>query len=131
MASGRVNNAMASGSRTILIVEDDAGSRRALEELVVSYGYGTRSAANGQEALAVAAEREFEGVLLDLRLPDMNGLLVLKQLRVLHPTVPILIISGYEDFKAQALASGAQGFVLKPFDAKRLRDLMLDWFGTP
>jgi YesN/AraC family two-component response regulator len=61
----------------------------------------------------------------------MNGLEVLKHLLAFHPTVPILIISGYERFKSQALASGAQGFLLKPFEAERLRDLMVDWFGTP
>ena len=122
---------MAPSSRTILIVEDDANSRMALEALVASYGYRTRSAANGQDTLKIAAETEFEGVLLDFLLPDMNGLEVLKQLRAFHPTVPILIISGYERFKSQALASGAQGFLLKPFDAERLRALMVDWFGTP
>ena len=122
---------MANVSRTILIVEDDPGARFALEALVASYGYTVRSAANGQDTLSVAAASEFEGVLLDLLLPDMNGLEVLKQLRLLHPTVPILIISGYDQFKAQALASGAQGFLLKPLDAVRLRDLMLDWFGAP
>jgi len=118
-------------SRTILIVEDDPGAWFALEALVASYGYTVSSAANGDDTLDVAAAGEFEGVLLDLLLPDMNGLEVLKQLRFLHPTVPILIISGYEQFKAQALASGAQAFLLKPLDAGRLWGLMLDWFGAP
>ena len=119
--SHRARRLHASASRTILIVEDDAHARLALEALVSSYGYTVKSAANGTETLNVAAASEFEGVLLDLLQPDMNGLEVLKQIRLLHPTVPILILSGYDQFKAQALASGAQGFLSKPFDTKRLR----------
>ena len=74
---------------------------------------------------------EFDGVLLDLGLPDMPGIEVLEGLRQLHPTIAILIVSGRKEYEMNVLANGANGFLLKPFEAKTLLNAMAQWFGKP
>ncbi len=95
------------------------------------YGYSASIAGSGHEALERAKKHDFEGVLLDLGLPDIKGIDVLLELRRLHPTIPILIVSGRKEYEANALAKGANGFLLKPFDPQSLEESMAQWFGKP
>jgi DNA-binding response OmpR family regulator len=117
--------------RRILIVEDDPIALKLLSDIVSSFGYMVAGASTGHEAIGAAKKKDFEGVLLDLGLPDMIGIEVLGRLRQLHPTIPILIVSGRKEYERSVLGKGANGFLLKPFEVSTLRDLMTQWFGEP
>ncbi len=107
--------------RRILIVEDDRTALNVLKETIVHYGYLASIAGSGHEAIEQAKKHDFEGVLLDLGLPDMKGIDVLLELRRLHPTIPILIVSGRKEYEANALAKGAKRFPLKAFRSTESR----------
>lgn len=117
--------------RRILIVEDDPIALKFLIDIVSNFGYIVTGASTGNEAIEAARKKDFDGVLLDLGLPDMIGIEVLGRLRHLHPTIAILIVSGRKEYERSMLGKGANGFLLKPFEATTLRDLMSQWFGEP
>jgi two-component system KDP operon response regulator KdpE len=101
---------------TILVVEDDPAVRRVLATSLPAHGYRVIEAGDGATAVRYAAERVPDLVLLDLRLPDVDGVDVTKQLRTWTP-VPIVVLSavGQEQEKVRALDAGADDFVTKPF----------------
>lgn len=121
---------MAHGRR-ILIVEDDPIALKVLGDIVSNFGYVVVTASTGHEALEKTKKHDVDGVLLDHGLPDMIGTEILGRLRHLHPTIPILIVSGRKEYERKMLGKGASGFLLKPFEESTLRDLMNQWFGEP
>ena len=100
----------------ILLIEDDAQIRRFLRASLVTQGYELIEAGTGRDGLALAASRVPEIVLLDLGLPDMEGLEVIKQLRA-WSSVPIIVLSarGQERDKVANLDAGADDYLTKPF----------------
>ena len=106
---------------TILVVEDDQETRAALRRELAARGYRTVEAADGQEALRAWESRRPDLVLLDLGLPDMDGLDIVRRVRR-EATTPIVILSGrYEEReKVEALERGADDYVTKPFGVDEL-----------
>jgi two-component system KDP operon response regulator KdpE len=100
----------------ILLIEDDAQIRRFLRASLVTQGYELIEAETGKEGVALAASRVPDVVLLDLGLPDMEGLEVIKQLRT-WSSVPIIVLSarGQERDKVANLDAGADDYLTKPF----------------
>jgi two-component system KDP operon response regulator KdpE len=107
--------------KTILLIEDEAAMRRFLRASLPVHGYALIEATTGEDGLAQAAARNPEVVLLDLGLPDIDGLDVTKRLRQWCQT-PILILSarGQEKDKVEALDAGADDYVTKPFGIDEL-----------
>jgi two-component system, OmpR family, KDP operon response regulator KdpE len=105
----------------ILLIEDEVQMRRFLRVSLVSNGYRLVEADTGKDGLAQAAARAPELILLDLGLPDQDGLAVAQSVRE-WSTVPIIVISarGSEDQKIQALDAGADDFLTKPFGVGEL-----------
>jgi two-component system KDP operon response regulator KdpE len=103
-------------SPIILLIEDDPQIRRFLRASLLTQGYELIEAGTGREGLALAAAQVPEVVLLDLGLPDMEGLEVIKQLRT-WSSVPIIILSarGQERDKVANLDAGADDYLTKPF----------------
>jgi two-component system KDP operon response regulator KdpE len=120
-----------SASARILVVDDEAPIRRFLRVALEAEGYGVIEAATARAGLAMAAREAPALVVLDLGLPDADGLTVLRDLRGWSP-VPVLILSVRtdEDDKVKALDAGAQDYVVKPFGVKeflaRVRGLLRD-----
>ncbi len=110
--------------QSILIIEDDAGQREALLHRLSRQGYTTRAAGAGQEGLAMARQDPPHLVLLDLRLPDMEGFTLGEQLADDPATagVPVIVLSGMErpDIIRRTRAAGCQYFVRKPYDPNAL-----------
>ena len=100
----------------ILLIEDDAQISRFLRASLVTQGYELIEAETGKEGVALAASRVPDVVLLDLGLPDMEGLEVIKQLRT-WSSVPIIVLSarGQERDKVANLDAGADDYLTKPF----------------
>ena len=100
----------------VLIVEDEDAIAEPLAEGLVREGYAVERAATGAQALAAGGDAEVDVVLLDLRLPDMDGYTVCRELRA-RSEVPIIIVSarGEEVDRIVGLELGADDFLVKPF----------------
>ena len=105
----------------LLIVEDDPQMRKFLRASLSSHGYRLVEAMNGAEGLAQAASYNPDLILLDLGLPDIDGLVVTQRLRQ-WASAPIIVISarGQEEDKIHALDSGADDYLTKPFGTGEL-----------
>lgn len=103
--------------RRILVVDDFDTELHRLKRNLVQNGYEVYTARSGEEALNIAAEHRLDLLLLDLGLPDISGLSVCKELRVMYPALPIIIISArkQESDKVEALNSCADDYVSKPY----------------
>jgi len=106
---------------TILVVEDDEETRRAVARELAARGYRVEEAGDGETALQRWEQRRPDLVLLDLGLPDLDGLQVVQRIRR-DATTPIVILSGrYEEReKVEALERGADDYVTKPFGVDEL-----------
>lgn len=120
-----------SAQARILVVDDEAPIRRFLRVALAAEGYGVIEAGTAREGLAMAAREAPALVVLDLGLPDADGLSVLRDLRG-WSQIPVLILSvrADEGDKVEALDAGAQDYVVKPFGVKeflaRVRGLLRD-----
>jgi len=105
----------------LLVVEDDTQMRKFLRASLASNGYRLVEAVNGAEGLTQAASYNPDLILLDLGLPDMDGLVVTQRLREWN-SAPIIVISarGQEDDKIHALDAGADDYLTKPFGTGEL-----------
>ncbi len=103
---------------TILVIDDEEQIRRAMKSLLSARRYQVLLADNGEDGLNVAADRNPELVILDLTLPDVDGLEVCRELRAWYRG-PILILSvrGGDADKVTALDLGADDYLTKPFSA--------------
>jgi two-component system, OmpR family, KDP operon response regulator KdpE len=101
----------------VLVVEDEALMRKVLVVALRSQGCATLEADCGRAALKLIDEQTPDAILLDLGLPDMDGVEVISQLRVKHPTLPVILLSahGEERHQIRALDAGADDYVTKPF----------------
>ena len=110
------------GYGSILIVDDDESICRSLALILGKKGYQTETASTGAEALAKAKEGSFSVALLDIRLPDMEGVELLTPLKKIHPNMVMFIITGYASLKTatRALNEGASGYLTKPVDVDDL-----------
>jgi DNA-binding NtrC family response regulator len=106
----------------VLIIDDEEEIRESLETLLELEGYAVESAALGEEGLARIAERPFDLVLLDLALPDRNGIEVLREIRARDPQLAVVMITAYGTVEnaVKAMQTGATNFIQKPWDNEKL-----------
>jgi CheY-like chemotaxis protein len=122
---------------TILVAEDDEDNRLTLKILLEMRGYRVLTATNGHEAIAVAEQEPLDLILMDLRMPLLNGLAATRQLRQhVAPRlrrIPILALSAYDpaQHQAVAIAAGCNEYVTKPIDYDRLEKLIESLLPAP
>ena len=106
----------------ILLVEDDATTSKSIEMLLSHASLNVYMTDLGEEAIDLAKLHDFDLILLDLKLPDMSGHEVLRQLRLARIDTPTLILSGDDntDRKIRGLGSGADDYLIKPFHREEL-----------
>ncbi len=106
----------------ILVVDDEVGIREGLELLLVSEGYSVATAETGEAGLARLEEQPFDLVLLDVSLPDYNGIDLLRKIRERAPGLAVVLITAYGsiDMARSAFKSGAQDYVTKPWSNDEL-----------
>ena len=102
----------------ILVVDDEQEIRNLLDHFLKDQGYEVVFASDGNQALKLAAEENPQVIILDIKMPGLDGLEVCKLLKGKEQTrlIPIIVITGFEDNKMEALNRGADDFVNKPFD---------------
>jgi two-component system, OmpR family, KDP operon response regulator KdpE len=116
-----VTDSERAASQLILVVDDEPPIIRALRAALTARGYPTAVAATGAEALEVLTQQAPAAVILDLGLPDMGGIEVLRRIRD-WSDLPVIVLTaeGAEDRKVQALDDGADDYVTKPFSTPEL-----------
>jgi DNA-binding response OmpR family regulator len=106
----------------VLIAEDDANTRRGLEEILEAEGYRTVAADNGREALRLFATESPDFVCLDIMMPGASGYDVCREIRRADPGVPVIFISAKSEEidKVVGLELGADDFIVKPFGVREV-----------
>ena len=110
---------------TLLIVDDEKSVRYAFER-TFSDEYTIKTAENGKQAIQIVQEKEPAAVLMDIRMPKMDGLTALKIIKESHPHLPIIMVTAFADSATamQAMKDGAFDYVAKPFDNDELRSII-------
>lgn len=118
ITSGRVE-------KRVLLVEDEDVTAKSVGKLLHDAGFGVSRVSNGMDAV-VESGNGYCCILLDLVLPDMHGLKVMQSIRVSHPELPIVVLSGEGDVKnaVRALRGGAVDYLTKPVDARSMIELV-------
>lgn len=102
----------------ILVVDDEDALRTVLSGELVSEGYDVRTAADGDDAISNVQKETFDLVLLDIKMPRMNGFEVLKFIKEKQPKTKVVMLTGFADLKnaIESKKLGAEDFVSKPYD---------------
>jgi DNA-binding response OmpR family regulator len=114
------------GSERILVVDDEKNIRLTLTQALQSQNWETDTAVNGEEALAKLEKGGFGVVLLDLKMPGMDGMEVLRRLAEQRPDVRVIVITAYGTIESavEAMKLGAVDYLQKPFVPKEIRELV-------
>lgn len=117
---------MSNDNAEILVVDDQYGIRILLNEVFQKEGYKTVLAASGAQALEIVAKRDPSLVLLDMKIPGMDGLETLKRIKQIKPEMKVVIMTAYGDLDTiqHAISGGALAHFAKPFDLKELTALV-------
>lgn len=112
----------ATATTAILVVDDEEYLRRMVIRILAEKGYMCTQAANGREALAVLGGQEFALVISDINMPEMSGLELLVEIRLLRPEAAVIMLTGMDSQETgiQALELGAYEYLIKPFRANAL-----------
>ncbi len=110
--------------KNILIVDDEAVIREGMRRILESEGYFVETSASGRAAIEKIQEKDFDVVVTDLKMPGMDGIEVLKAIKILQPDVPVIIITGYStvDTAVEAMKSGAFDYIAKPFTPEQITE---------
>ncbi len=114
---------------TILVVDDEAGPRESLR-MILKPLYEVHTASNGQEALRLIQDKDIDVVTLDLNMPGLSGIEVLKEIRKLKPDTEVIVITGYGTLNNahEAIRLGAGDFISKPFDVAEIISIVAKSF---
>ena len=104
-------------ARPILVVDDEPGMRTALFEALTRQGHAVDLAENGAEALEKFRAENFDLVITDVRMPKLDGMALLREIKRAAPETPVLVVSGYGTVESavEAMRGGAFDYILKPF----------------
>jgi signal transduction histidine kinase len=118
--------------RRVLVVDDDKDIRELLEDRLRAKGYLVETETDGLRALKAVTSKRFSGVILDIGIPSLDGMEVLKQIRQSDEQLPIIMVtaSGAKDSAIQAISFGAHAYLLKPFDVEELEQVIACFFGA-
>lgn len=110
----------------IMVVDDESDMRLALKNVLSAAGHDVEEAADGPTALARVEKGGLDAVLLDMRLPGMDGKEILRRLRALNASLPVIMVTGYGDVDSavDVVKLGASHYIAKPFSNKELTDAL-------
>jgi DNA-binding response OmpR family regulator len=113
--------------KTVLIVDDEKNILLTMSQSLEALQLETDTASNGEEALAKLAEKDFVLILLDIRMPGMDGMEVLRKVREIRPDIRVIMITAYGtiELAVEAIKLGAVDFIQKPFSPEEIRELVL------
>ena len=111
---------------SVLLVDDERSMRDFLKILLKKEGFDVRTASDGTQALEMLAERGADLVLSDIRMPGMNGIELLEQVKELYPGLPVVMVTAFAspDDAVQAMRNGAFDYISKPFNVNELTSVV-------
>jgi DNA-binding response OmpR family regulator len=117
----------------ILVIDDDARDRNLLFAVLEEKGYEVICAENGRVGLILCHQQTPDAVVLDLDMPGIDGLSLLPQLRILHPTLPVVVFSGRspQEVEEETLNQGATAFIQKAFSLDLLGSALREVLPSP
>ncbi len=117
---------MGQDCKRILVVDDEENARTALSKILTHDGFAVSSAANGLEALNYLRSKEVELIITDLNMPEMNGLMFLRELNRCHPASNVIMITAYGEVESylEAMTLGAFEYINKPVKYDDLRKVI-------
>lgn len=114
-------------AKTILLAEDGRETQAVVRQILEGEGFMVRAVANGKDAVHALTGGTFHAAILDLGLPGVSGLEVLRRIRAEGITLPVIVMSGRHDQAVTAVREGAQGYLVKPFTFEALREQIGRW----
>lgn len=120
------------GIKRILVVDDEENARVALSKILTHDGYEVSSASNGVEALNFLRSKDVELIITDLNMPEMNGLMFLRELNRSHPSSNVIMITAYGEVESylEAMTLGAFEYINKPVKYDDLKKVINKIFKT-
>lgn len=111
---------------SILIVDDDLGMTETLADIFDAMGYDVAVAGDGYRAIEMIGERAYDIVLMDIKMPGINGVETFKEVKRTSPSTKVIMMTAYsvEDLIKEALEGGAYGIIYKPLDIDKVTDLI-------
>ena len=116
--------------RHILVVDDDPDICDVLRDRLESYGYLVEVALDGHAALLSINHELPRGLILDIQMPHIDGVEVLRQIRERHPLLPVIMITADMSRIAEKVVKDAQDVLFKPIDIGKLKEVVARWFGS-
>ena len=116
--------------KTILVVDDECVIRDLFKRILIRDGYRVCTASEGLRALKVAGTVHPDLVLLDMRMPGIDGVETMRRLKCMKPPMAIVMITGYgtKELAQQAMKLGAHDYITKPFDIQTVREIISKCF---
>ena len=110
-------------ARRVLLVDDEEDIVEVIRDRLEAYGFTVTTAGTGLEALKKLSVEKFDGIFLDVKMPEMGGIEALEEIRKTDKQIPVIIItaSSTRDAAIEAIAKGANEYVLKPFAWEELK----------
>jgi DNA-binding NtrC family response regulator len=110
----------------ILVVDDDAEVRKTLSSILLEEGYSVETVENGRQAIKAYEKARFDVILIDIKLPDMEGTELLRSLMEKQPHIVKIIITGFPTLEnaMETINEGADGYILKPFNVPKLLEMI-------
>ncbi len=115
---------------SVLVVDDEKVVRDIIHRYLTKKGYDVLTTRNGREALLLGSQGVFDVILLDVNMPDMNGLEVLHQLKTKYPNAVVVMLTGVADpesvIESTAMGMGATAFLKKPCELTELQRVIIE-----
>ena len=117
MAEAGATASLESVGRRVLVVDDEESIRELLTKTLALAEYETQAVSDGRAGLELLRREHWDLLIADLRMPEMDGLSLIREARRLHPQLPVIIVTGYssESSAIQAVNLGVVGYLVKPF----------------
>jgi DNA-binding NtrC family response regulator len=106
----------------ILLVDDEKTMVKYLSKRLLKKGFDVNVAYSGKEALEHISEKDFDVVLLDVLMPEMDGIETLREIKIMKPTTEVIMVTGHAsvEFGIEGMKAGAFNYIMKPFDPNEL-----------
>ena len=113
--------------RLVLVVDDDSGIRDTMRDILLLEGYAVHSAGDGESAIDCCQANHYDMVLLDIRMPGIDGVETLRGIKTVDPEARVIMITGFDvgERVQEAMAQGAEAVFRKPFDVADFMPLLL------
>jgi len=110
--------------KRILLADDDPDTLLVLKDRLESFGYQVTTVANGREAMEGLKRGNYAAVIMDIKMPEMDGLEALRAIKQIRPKTPVIMITSIKEKMGVAVIEGAEACLLKPVDPDRLRAVL-------